>query len=110
MFMPSQYDQWCKLTRRIATPRLNIAGLGSPRGLYESYRGRKEDKGRMKVNCSGKRSDDTYDRDNERDPHEEVEPTKHIVENLLPIYCLRRRNDILSKSLGEPFDSGRFKP
>ena len=36
-----------KLTRRIATPRLNIAGLGSPRGLYKSYSQLK--KGRERV-------------------------------------------------------------
>lgn len=63
----------------------------------------------MRLNCSGKRSDKTYYRDNERDPHEEVEPTKHIVESFLPVYRLRRGNNILAKSLGEPFDSGRFK-
>jgi hypothetical protein len=63
----------------------------------------------MKLNCPGKLSDETYYCDNERDPHKEVEPTKHIVESFLPIYRFRRRNNILAKSLGKPFDSGRFK-
>ena len=43
---------------------------------------------------------ETYYGDNERDPHEEVEPSKYVVEALLPILSFGWRYNILAKGLG----------
>ena len=48
----------------------------------------------LQISGQALRTGATYDGDGERDPHEEVEATKDIVEGLFPILCPGWRDDV----------------
>lgn len=53
--------------------------------------------------------ENTYERQDERDPHEKVEATKDIVERLLPVLGRWRTDDVLA-ILGPALDGGIVQP
>ena len=53
-----------------------------------------------KFEMGKKKSEEAYYCDDECDPHEEIEASEYVVENLLPILSFWGRYDIFAESLG----------
>lgn len=52
---------------------------------------------------------DTYDGDDESDPHQEVETTEDVVEGLEPVLCGRGADDVATLEFELPLDGDRLE-
>jgi len=52
---------------------------------------------------------DAYDRDDEGNPHQEVEATEDVVEGLEPVLCGRGADEVATLELELPLDGGSLE-